>query len=103
VLTAFAQVADILTSLANDNQSYADQTVALDAANARVEMMRKGYAAGGVSAYQLLEAERDWRRTRLLLNQQGFGRYADAAQLLLATANVPPGVAESPVPLAANP
>ncbi|HEY3889100.1 MAG TPA: efflux transporter outer membrane subunit [Caulobacteraceae bacterium] len=103
VLTAFAQVADILTSLANDNQSYADQTVALDAANARVEMMRKGYAAGGVSAYQLLEAERDWRRTRLLLNQQGFGRYADAAQLLLATANVPPGVAEGAVPLAANP
>jgi NodT family efflux transporter outer membrane factor (OMF) lipoprotein len=103
VLTAFAQVADVLTALANDNQSYADQTRALDAANARVEMMRKGYAAGGVSAYQLLEAERDWQRTRLQLNQQGFGRYADAAQLLLATANVPPGVAEGTVPLAANP
>jgi NodT family efflux transporter outer membrane factor (OMF) lipoprotein len=103
VLTAFAQVADVLTSLANDNQSYADQTLALDAANSRVVMMRKGYAIGGVSAFQLLEAERDWRRTRLQLNQQGFGRYADAAQLLLATANVPPGVAEGKVPLAANP
>jgi NodT family efflux transporter outer membrane factor (OMF) lipoprotein len=94
VLTAFDQVADTLTALANDNQSYADQTRALDAANARVGMMRKGYAMGGVSAYQLLDAERDWRRTRLRLNQQGYGRYADAAQLLLATANVPPGVAE---------
>jgi len=103
VLTAFDQVADVLTSLANDNQSYADQTKALDAANARVEMMRKSYALGGVSAYQLLEAEREWRRTRLQLNQQGFGRYADVAQLLLATANVPPGVAEGKVPLAANP
>jgi NodT family efflux transporter outer membrane factor (OMF) lipoprotein len=97
VLTAFAQVADILTSLANDNQSYADQTRALDAANSRVEMMRKAYAAGGISAYQLLDAERAWRRTRLMLSQQGFGRYADAAQLLLATANVPPGVAEGTV------
>lgn len=97
VLTAFAQVADILTSLANDNQSYADQTRALDAANSRVGMMRKAYAAGGISAYQLLDAERAWRRTRLLLSQQGFGRYADAAQLLLATANVPPGVAEGRV------
>jgi NodT family efflux transporter outer membrane factor (OMF) lipoprotein len=103
VLTAFDQVADVLTSLANDNQSYADQTQALDAANARVEMMRKSYALGGVSAYQLLEAEREWRRTRLQLNQQGFGRYADVAELLLATANVPPGVAEGKVPLAANP
>jgi len=103
VLTAFAQVADVLTSLANDNQSYADQTKALDAADARVGMMRKSYKLGGVSAYQLLEAEREWRRTRLMLNQQGFGRYADAAQLLLATANVPPGVAEGKVPLAANP
>jgi outer membrane protein TolC len=60
-------------------------------------MMRKAYAAGGISAYQLLDAERAWRRTRLVLSQQGFGRYADAAQLLLATANVPPGVAEGTV------
>jgi len=103
VLTAFDQVADVLTALVNDNQSYADQTRALSAANARVEMMRKAYGLGGISAYQLLEAERDWQRTRLQLNQQGFGRYADAAQLLLATANVPPGVAEGTVPLAANP
>ena len=97
VLTAFAQVADVLTALANDNQSYADQTQALDAADRRVVMVRKGYAAGGVSAYELLDAERDWRRTRLLLSRQGYGRYADAAQLLLATANVPPGVAEGKV------
>jgi NodT family efflux transporter outer membrane factor (OMF) lipoprotein len=103
VLTAFDQVADVLTSLANDNQSYADQTLALEAADSRVVMMRKSYALGGVSAFQLLEAERDWRRTRLQLNQQGYGRYADVAQLLLATANVPPGVAEGKVPLAANP
>ncbi len=97
VLSAFAQVADVLTALANDNQSYADQTRALDAANARVEMMRRSYAVGGISAYQLLDAERAWRRMRLVLSQQGYGRFADAAQLLLATANVPPGVAEGKV------
>jgi NodT family efflux transporter outer membrane factor (OMF) lipoprotein len=99
VLAAFDQVADVLTSLANDNQSYADQTRALDTANRRVEMMRRSYALGGVSAYQLIEAERNWRRTQLMLNQQGFGRYADVAELLLATASVPPGVAEGKVPI----
>jgi NodT family efflux transporter outer membrane factor (OMF) lipoprotein len=100
VLAAFGQVADILTALANDNQSYADQMRALDAANSRVEMMRRSYAAGGISAYQLLDAERAWRRTRLALSQQGYGRYADVAQLLLATASVPPGVAEGKVAIA---
>ncbi len=99
VLAAFDQVADVLTSLANDNQSYADQARALDAAGRRVDMVRRGYAAGGVSAFQLLEAERDLRRTRLQLNQQGYGRYADVAQLLLATASVPPGVAAGNTPI----
>ena len=94
VLAAFDQVADILTSLANDNETYAAQTRALDAANSRVEMMRKAYAAGGISAHQLLDAERSWRRMQIALSQQGYGRVADVALLLLATANVPPGAAE---------
>jgi outer membrane protein TolC len=93
VLQAFGQVADVLSALGHDNDAYADQTRALDAANDRVVMMRKAYAAGGVSAYQLLDAERSWRRTRLALSNQGYSRYSDVAMLLLATANVPPGAA----------
>ena len=94
VLDAFNQVADLLQAIAHDNQAYADQTRALDAAAARVEMLHKAQAAGGASAVQLLHAERDLHRVRLALQQQGSGRYGDSALLLLATASVPAEVAE---------
>jgi NodT family efflux transporter outer membrane factor (OMF) lipoprotein len=95
VLSAFNQVADLLQAIAHDNQAYDDQTRALEAAQARVEMLRRAEAIGGASAVQLLHAERDLHRIRLTLQQQGSGRYGDSALLLLATASVPPGVAES--------
>ena len=94
VLEAFNQVADSLTAIGHDNQAYADQTRALDAADARLEMVRKAYGEGGASAEQVVRAERDWRRIRLTLSEQITGRYGDAARLLLATANVPAGVAQ---------
>jgi NodT family efflux transporter outer membrane factor (OMF) lipoprotein len=97
VLAAFNQVADSLVAIAHDNAAYADQTRALDAAATRLEMMQKARKLGGASAMQLVEAERDLRRIRLQLQQQGSGRYGDAATLLLATANVPAGVAETKV------
>jgi NodT family efflux transporter outer membrane factor (OMF) lipoprotein len=97
VLAAFNQVADLLQAIAHDNQAYADQTRALEAAQARVEMLRRAQAAGGASAVQLLHAERDLHRIRLALQLQGSGRYGDSALLLLATASVPPGVAEGDV------
>jgi NodT family efflux transporter outer membrane factor (OMF) lipoprotein len=95
VLAAFNQVADLLQAIAHDNQAYADQTRALDAAQARVDMLRKAETAGGATAVQVLHAERDLHRIRLTLQQQGSGRYGDSALLLLATASVPPGVAEA--------
>jgi len=94
VLAAFNQVADLLQAIAHDNQAYADQTRALDAAIARVEMLRKAETAGGASAVQVLHAERDLRRIRLALATQGSGRYGDSAMLLLATASVPTGAVE---------
>jgi NodT family efflux transporter outer membrane factor (OMF) lipoprotein len=93
VLAAFAQVDDQLQAIAHDNEAYAQLTAALDSATAKLEMMRRGYAAGGVSSLQLVDAERSWRRTRLNLSDLARSRYADAAMLLLATATVPPGVA----------
>ena len=94
VLAAFNQVADRLQAIAHDNQTYADQALALDAATARVEMLRKAEAAGGASAVQLLHAERDLSRIRLALAAQGSGRFGDSALLLLATASVPAGAAD---------
>ncbi len=94
VLAAFNQVADLLQAIAHDNQAYADQTYALEAAQARVAMLRKAEVAGGATAVQVLHAERDLHRIRATLNAQGSGRYGDSALLLLATASVPTGVAE---------
>lgn len=95
VIAAFAQVDDALQAVAHDNDAYDQQSKALDAATSRLEMLRRGYRAGGVSALQLIDAERGWRRTRLALSQQVTGRYGDAARLLLATASVPPGAADA--------
>jgi outer membrane protein TolC len=96
VLEAFNQVADALEAIGHDNQTYDEQARALAAARERLEMARKGYQAGGVSADQVVRAEEAWRRIRLALLQQGTGRYGDAARLLLATASVPPGAAAEP-------
>ena len=59
-------------------------------------MVRKGYAAGGSSALQLVDAERTFQRTRLAFAQQSTSRYGAAALLLLATASVPPDIARDP-------
>jgi NodT family efflux transporter outer membrane factor (OMF) lipoprotein len=96
VLEAFAQVADVLQAVAHDNQAYADQNRALQAAAGRLEATRDAYRLGGVSALQVVDAERGWRRARLSVTQLGTSRYADAAMLLLATANVPAGAAAGP-------
>ena len=98
VLQAFGQVADVLSAIAHDNDAYARQASAMEAATARAAMMRKGYAVGGVTAQALLDAERDAKRLRLDLAQKGTGRYVDAAELMYATASVPPGAAQGPLP-----
>jgi len=90
VLEAFNQVDDSLQAIAHDNQAYAEQDAATQAAQARLEMVRKAFAAGGASAQDVVRTERDWRRLKLVLSQQGTGRFSDAARLLLATASVPP-------------
>jgi len=96
VLQAFGQVADVLSAIAHDNQAYEAQRRALEAAQSRVDMMRRGYALGGVSELQLVDAERDWSRTRLAVTQQSYSRAGDAAALLYTVADVPPGAAEQP-------
>ena len=56
-------------------------------------MARKSFAAGGITARQLLAAQKALVQAQLDLQQNGSGRYADAARLMLAVAHVPPGAA----------
>jgi NodT family efflux transporter outer membrane factor (OMF) lipoprotein len=93
VLEAFAQVDDSLQAIAHDNQAYEDQTRVLDLAQARLDMARRSFAAGGITARQLLSAQKALVQAQLDLQQNGTGRYADAARLMLAVAHVPPGAA----------
>ena len=98
VLTAFGQVADALQDVAHNDEAHVKQVEAVDAAKAKLEMVRAGYHAGGSNALQLVDAERSWRRTRLAFAQQATSRYGAAAELLLATATVPPGEVDAAVP-----
>jgi NodT family efflux transporter outer membrane factor (OMF) lipoprotein len=93
VLEAFAQVDDALQAIAHDNQAYDDQNRVLDLAQTRLDMVRKSFAAGGATARQLLAAQKAQVQAQLDLQQNGTGRYADAARLMLAVAHVPPGAA----------
>ena len=89
VLEAFAQVDDALQAIAHDNQAYADQQRVLDQAQARLDIARKSFAAGGITARQLLAAQKGLVQAQLDLQQNGTGRYADAARLMLAVAHAP--------------
>jgi len=93
VLEAFAQVDDSLQAIAHDNEAYEDQTRVLDLARMRLDMVRKSFAAGGATARQLLSAQKAVVKAQLTLQQNGTGRYSDAARLMLAVAHVPPGAA----------
>ena len=93
VLEAFAQVDDSLQAIAHDNQAYEDQTRVLDLAQTRLDIARKSFAAGGITARQLLAAQKALTQAQLDLQQYGTGRYADSARLMLAVAHVPPGAA----------
>jgi NodT family efflux transporter outer membrane factor (OMF) lipoprotein len=99
VLTAFAQVDDALQAIAFDNELHDQLKTALDASTRKLDMMRRGYAAGGVSALQLVDAERTWRQTKLSVTDQSRSRVSDAARLLLATATVPPGIVDTDPPV----
>jgi len=93
VLEAFAQVDDSLQAIAHDNQAYLDEQRVLDQAQARLDMVRKSFNAGGATARQLLAAQKGMVQAQLDLQQNGTGRYSDAARLMLAVAHVPPGAA----------
>ena len=93
VLEAFAQVDDSLQAIAHDNQAYLDQQRVLDQAQARLDMVRNSFKAGGATARQLLAAQKAQVQAQLDLQQNGTGRYSDAARLMLAVAHVPPGAA----------
>jgi NodT family efflux transporter outer membrane factor (OMF) lipoprotein len=84
VLTAFAQVADVLRALAHDAELVGAQKTAFDTSEASLKLQRLSYTAGKSDLLQLLDAERAYQQARLGYARAKAQRYQDTAQLFVA-------------------
>jgi len=84
VLSAFGQVADILTALAHDADLVAAEQQALDTASESVRLQRRSYTGGGTGILNLLDAQRQRDQALLGYVRAQAQRYEDTVQLLVA-------------------
>ncbi|HET7570482.1 MAG TPA: efflux transporter outer membrane subunit [Gammaproteobacteria bacterium] len=84
VLTAFAQVADVLRALENDAASLKAQQVARSAAQKSLQLARTQYKAGAVSFVTVLTAEQQYANAQLGYVQALAQRYLDTTSLFSA-------------------
>ncbi|MDR5752670.1 MULTISPECIES: efflux transporter outer membrane subunit [unclassified Caballeronia] len=81
VLQALQQVADTLTALQNDARELQSREDAAREAQASFDIAHAQYAAGGVSQFSLLDAERQTLQTALDRTRAQADRFADTAAL----------------------
>jgi NodT family efflux transporter outer membrane factor (OMF) lipoprotein len=86
VLTAFAQVADVLQALANDDAAVAAQDEARQVAEADLKNARFAYENGAGNLIEVVQAERRLSETRQAYAVSLGQRYTDAVRLFVATA-----------------
>jgi NodT family efflux transporter outer membrane factor (OMF) lipoprotein len=84
VLHGFQDVADTLRALESDAVKLRERAAAAAQARSYHEIASRRYAAGGVSLFTLLDAERRLRSAELEQVQATADRYADSAALLQA-------------------
>ncbi len=84
MLSAFGQVADILTALAHDADLVAAEQQALDTASESVRLQRLSYTGGGTGILNLLDAQRQRDQALLGYVRAQAQRYQDTVQLLVA-------------------
>lgn len=89
VLQALQQVADTLRALQDDAQALRARDEAAREARASVEIARSQYAAGGVSQFGLIDAERQALQTALDRTKAQADRLADTAALFQALGGAP--------------
>ena len=90
VLTAFAQVADVLEALDHDAEELDAQTQAEQHAKQRLELERLSYSEGNSGVIQVLDAERSYQRARLGYVRAQAQRHVDTVQLFLALGGTSP-------------
>jgi len=86
VITAFVQVSDVLSALAQDEDHLAALARAEATARASLEEAREGYRLGGTPLANVVIAERRWREASLAKVQAIGQRLADIVALYGATA-----------------
>ncbi|HLZ81924.1 MAG TPA: efflux transporter outer membrane subunit, partial [Caulobacteraceae bacterium] len=86
VITAFVQVSDVLSALAQDEDHLAALGRAEATARASLEEAREGYRIGGSPLANVVIADRRWRETILAKTQAIGQRLADIVALYGATA-----------------
>jgi NodT family efflux transporter outer membrane factor (OMF) lipoprotein len=84
VIRSLGQVADLLQAIHHDNEEYAAQARALDAAGTSLRMSQAGYRAGETGLLQVLDAQRAYQRARIGQVRARAAQYLDAAQLSVA-------------------
>jgi outer membrane protein TolC len=86
VLTAFVQVADVLSALAQDDKRLEQFTRAEDVARRNLDESRGGYDLGGLPLASVVVADRQWRQVRFDRTVAAGQRVADIVDLFAATA-----------------
>jgi len=84
VLQSLQQVADSLSAMQNDARELQARSEAAQEAQASLNVATERYAAGGISQFSLLEAERQLLQTTLDRTRAQANRFADTAALFQA-------------------
>jgi NodT family efflux transporter outer membrane factor (OMF) lipoprotein len=90
VLQALQQVADTLRAVENDARELQSRDIAAQEAQASIAIAREQYAAGGVSQFGLLDAERQALQTAIERTRAQADRLADTAALFQALGGASP-------------
>lgn len=85
VVKAFAQVADLLQALANDETALAAAQRQLDTAQSSLRLNRLAFQAGGQDLLPVVDSERQVNSARLTMVRLQAQRYLDTIQLFVAT------------------
>lgn len=96
VLQALQQVADTLRVLENDARALQARDDAARQAQASVAIVQSQYAAGGVSQFALIDAQRQSLQTTLDRTRAQADRFADTAALFQALGGTPLPVGGQP-------
>jgi NodT family efflux transporter outer membrane factor (OMF) lipoprotein len=84
VLTAFENVADVLTALQQDASALQSAATAVDAAQTTLDLSQRQWHAGYASYLAVLSAAQSYQQARIALIQAQANRFADTAALYLA-------------------